>query len=90
MRISIPLAAAVAAIVVLASVSPSAEAQSMSGPMMGPMMYYSPSKAAKAPPRRPAARGSLARAAGRKGPGSCGTYMYWKGGKCLDARLPKK
>ena len=21
-----------------------------------------------------------------KGPGSCGTFMYWKSGKCLDAR----
>ena len=21
-----------------------------------------------------------------KAAGSCGTYMYWKGGKCMDAR----
>lgn len=23
----------------------------------------------------------------KKGPGSCGTYMYWKAGKCVDARI---
>ncbi len=28
----------------------------------------------------------------RKSPGSCGTYMYWKAGTCVDARVtpPKK
>lgn len=24
-----------------------------------------------------------------KGAGSCGTYMYWKGGKCMDGRAKK-
>ena len=23
------------------------------------------------------------------GPGECGEYMYWKDGKCVDARNPK-
>ncbi len=92
MRMSIPLAAAIGAVVVLASASPSAEAQSgsMSGPMMGPMMYSAPPKGAKAPPPRAAAKGYLPRTAGRKGPGGCGTYLYWKGGKCHDARSPSK
>jgi hypothetical protein len=30
-----------------------------------------------------------ARRAGSKGKSSCGTYMYRKGGKCLDARNKK-
>lgn len=25
--------------------------------------------------------------AARKSPGSCGTYMYWKAGVCVDARV---
>ncbi len=23
----------------------------------------------------------------KKGPGECGTYNYWKAGKCVDARM---
>jgi hypothetical protein len=30
-----------------------------------------------------------ARRAGSKGAGRCGTYMYYKGGKCMDARAKK-
>lgn len=26
-------------------------------------------------------------AKGKKGPGMCGTFMYWKAGKCVDARV---
>ena len=33
-----------------------------------------------------AVKGLTMRTAAAKGPGMCGTYMYWKGGKCLDAR----
>jgi len=46
----------------------------------GPVMRYR---------ARPLARGRVAgfRAPTAKGPGMCGTYMYWKGGKCNDARL---
>ena len=88
MRTSILLAAATATTLVLASVGPSAMAQGMGGPMMSPP----PKKAEKAPTKKPAARGFLPRKAGAKGPGQCGTNMYWKGGKCLDARTtpPKK
>ena len=25
----------------------------------------------------------------KKGPGKCGTYMYWKNRKCMDARAKK-
>jgi hypothetical protein len=25
----------------------------------------------------------------KKGPGQCGAYMYYKGGKCMDARAKK-
>jgi hypothetical protein len=28
----------------------------------------------------------LSLAARAAGPGECGEYMYWKGGKCVDAR----
>lgn len=92
MRTSMLLAAATATAFVLASAGPSAMAQG--GPMGGPMMSSPPPKAAKAAPRRTgaaprrktAARGFLPRSAGAKGPGRCGTNMYWKGGKCVDAR----
>jgi hypothetical protein len=66
--------------------------------MGGPMMSAPPPKAAKAAPRKAiaapkkkmAARGFLPSKAGKKGPGQCGKYMYWKGGKCIDARAPAK
>jgi hypothetical protein len=47
---------------------------------------------AAAPKKKAPARGFLPRKAGAKGPGGCGTFMYWKGGKCVDARVapPKK
>ena len=45
-----------------------------------------PAKAAKA---KTAVKGMTMKAAAKKGPGMCGTYMYWKGGKCMDARLKK-
>lgn len=38
----------------------------------------------------PAAKPAAKTAVKAKGPGSCGTYMYWKAGKCNDARAPKK
>lgn len=103
MRTTILLAAATAATLVFASVGPSAVAQGMGGPTTS---SPAPKKATKAPPRRAAtaprkaaaaapkkkaaARGYLPRSAGAKGPGRCGTYMYWKGGKCVDARTPGK
>jgi hypothetical protein len=93
MRLSILLAAATATTLVFASVGPSAEAQ-MGGPMGGPTMSSPPPKAAKAAPRKAAtaprkktaARGFLPGKTAKKGPGQCGTHMYWKGGKCVDAR----
>lgn len=35
---------------------------------------------------------SEAHAKGKKGPGMCGTFNYWSGGKCVDIRVtaPKK
>ena len=36
-----------------------------------------------------AVNGMTMKAAAKKGPGMCGTFMYWKGGKCEDARLKK-
>jgi hypothetical protein len=54
--------------------------------MGGPMMSSPPPKAAKAAPKKKTgAKGYLPRAAA-KGPGRCGTGMYWKAGKCVDAR----
>jgi hypothetical protein len=43
-----------------------------------------PAKATKT-----AVKGMTMRAPAKKGPGMCGTYMYWKTGKCLDARDKK-
>jgi hypothetical protein len=62
------------------------------GPMGGgPMMSSPPPKATKAAPKKkPAARGFLPGKTAKKGPGQCGTYMFWKGGKCVDARAPSK
>jgi hypothetical protein len=87
MRTTILLAAATAATFVFASVGPPAVAQGMGGPMMSPP----PPQATKAPRKGTAARGYLPRSAGGKGikgPGRCGTNMYWKAGKCVDARAP--
>jgi len=81
MRKSMLLAAAAATALVLAGAGPSALAQG--GPMMSPT---APPKAAKAPRKAGKARGYLPRSA--KGPGRCGTHMYWKAGKCHDARTP--
>jgi hypothetical protein len=86
MRTSILLAAATATTLVLASIGPSAVAQGMGG---GPMMSSPPPAAKAVPKKKSPARGYLPRA-GAKGPGRCGTHMYWKAGKCHDARLPKK
>jgi hypothetical protein len=95
MRTSLLLAASIAAVFTLASVPQSADAQGEPG-MKSPAAK---STAGKATPRRSAAapkkkaaagRGFLPRAAGAKGPGRCGTYMYWKDGRCVDTRLPKK
>jgi hypothetical protein len=104
MRTSILLAAATATTLVLASVGPSAVAQGMGGQTMTskkapPKAAKAPArKAAKAAPRRTAAapkkktaaKGFLPGKTAKKGPGQCGTYMYWKGGKCVDARAPSK
>ena len=66
-------------------------AQMQPGPMAEPKpAKASPRRTAAAPKRKPAARGFLPRTAGKKGPGQCGTFMYWKGGKCVDARDKKK
>lgn len=35
-------------------------------------------------------RRARVKAAAAKRPGSCGTYMYWKDGRCQDARDKKK
>lgn len=45
-----------------------------------------PAKIAKA---KTAVKGMTMKAAAKKGPGMCGTFMYWKGGKCMDARDKK-
>ena len=42
-------------------------------------------KGFKAPPAMKAKATKVA----AKGPGSCGTFKYWKGGSCLDARDKK-
>jgi hypothetical protein len=96
MRTSILLAAATATTLVLASVGPSAIAQggSMGGPTMSSpspkAKKASPRRAAAAPKKKAVAKGFLPSKAGKKGPGRCGTYMFWKGGKCVDARAPSK
>ncbi len=33
------------------------------------------------------AKGKKKAKAAKKRPGSCGTYMYWSKGKCVDARV---
>jgi hypothetical protein len=84
MRTSFLLAASIAGIFALVGIERSAVAQ------MQPMSPMAESKAPKAAPKKkPAGRGFLPRKGG-KGPGQCGTYMYWKGGKCVDARTGKK
>jgi hypothetical protein len=87
------LAASIATAFVLVSIDRSAVAQGQPGATMGQPKGGKASKATPrraAGPKKKAARGFLPRKAGAKGPGQCGTYMYWKGGKCVDARLPKK
>ena len=88
MRTSFLLAASIASVLTLASIDRSAEAQMMMQTQMQPGAKSSTAKPKAA--KKSGARGFLPRKAGAKGPGQCGTYMYWKGGKCVDARLPKK
>jgi hypothetical protein len=93
MRKSLLLAASIATVFVLASVDRSAEARGERGARYStakPKMAKKTVRRTAAAPRRKTARGFLPRKAGAKGPGQCGTFMYWKGGKCMDARLPKK
>jgi hypothetical protein len=45
--------------------------------------------AAKTIRRAKKSRRGAAKVAAAKRPGSCGTYMYWKGGSCQDARNKK-
>ena len=96
MRTSFLLAASIAGMFTLASFDRSAEAQ-MQAPMQPAAKSPTAKPKAKAGQRRSAvtprgktaARGFLPRA-GSKGPGRCGPMMYWKGGRCVDARGPKK
>jgi hypothetical protein len=83
MRTSILLAAAAAALA-LAGTVPSAVAQMY--PMATPQSGKASSPGIKTA-KKPVAKGYLPRSAA-KGPGRCGTHMYWKGGKCHDARSP--
>jgi hypothetical protein len=39
--------------------------------------------------RAPRVAGFAQTRSGAKQPGGCGTYMYWKGGTCVDARNKK-
>ena len=41
-------------------------------------------------PMQPGAKSPTAKPKGGKGPGQCGPMMYWKGGRCVDARSTKK
>jgi hypothetical protein len=45
---------------------------------------------AKTSRRAKKSRRARTKVAAAKRPGSCGTYMYWKGGRCQDARDKKK
>jgi hypothetical protein len=94
MRTSFLLAASIASIFTLASIDRSAVAQMQPGPMSSTAKpkaaKASPRRTAAKPKRKAAARGFLPGKAGGKGPGRCGTMMYWKGGKCVDARTGKK
>jgi len=97
MRKSLMLAASIATLFVLANVNRPAVAQDQPGAATSTAKPKAAKKAAKAAPRRAAAKARTKKAAakgylprGAKGPGRCGTFMYWKGGKCVDARLPSK
>lgn len=99
MRTSLLLAASIASMFTLASIDRSADAQMLmqtqmqpgaKSPTAKPKAARPAPRRAAAPKKKTAARGFLPRKAGAKGPGQCGTYMYWKGGKCVDARSPKK
>ena len=98
MHKSILIAASLATVLVLATAHRAVEAQSEPGPASS---AAKPKAAKTKAPRTATTRGkrtatkgtkSAARGylPGRKGPGQCGTYMFWKGGKCVDTRLPKK
>jgi len=98
MRKSILIAASLATVLVLATAHRAVEAQSERGPASSaakPKAAKSKTtRAATTRGKRTAAKGKKIAARGflpgGKGPGQCGTYMYWRGGKCIDARLPKK
>jgi hypothetical protein len=97
MRTSFLLAASIAGVFALAGIDRSAEAQMLMETQPSAKSPTAKPKAAKtgqrrsaaAPKRKTAGRGFLPRAGG-KGPGQCGPMMYWKGGRCVDARATKK
>jgi hypothetical protein len=94
MRTSILFAAAAVVTLALVGAGPPAEAQSGSkmfpaAPPHAATAHRYRYRAATAPKKKAAVRGYLPRSAA-KGPGRCGTHMYWKGGKCHDARAPSK
>jgi hypothetical protein len=91
MRKSLLLAASLATVFAFASVDRSAVAQGQPGATTAKPKAAKPAprRAAATPKRGTAKRGFLPRKAGAKGPGRCGTNMFWKGGKCVDARAPK-
>ena len=66
--------------------TPSAEAAARKGyKKAGVVKKVKVAKKAKAVKVAKKAKPAKAQTA-KKGPGACGAYMYWKGGKCQDAR----
>lgn len=80
MRTGFLLATSIAALGAIAYIQLPAEAR---GPGSGYTATMAPPAKAKPRTKRTRVMGFRAPA---KGPGRCGTYMYWKGGKCNDAR----
>ena len=85
MRSSLVMLSAAALFAITLSPVPEADAR-------GARSATTPAEPADAGPRRKSGKAGIrrgrapARMASAKSPGSCGTFMYWKEGRCNDAR----
>ena len=86
MRLGLLLLCAVALSATMFSPLPLAEAKGARSKHVAHKADAGPRRSSRAP-RKSAVRG--ARMTSAKQPGGCGTFMYWKDGKCNDARNKK-
>jgi hypothetical protein len=89
MRSSLLYLSVAALLVCSANAVPEAEARGGKGAKYEGGGQLTSVKRVGAGQQRGARRDSMTKVKTTKRPASCGTYMYWKEGRCQDARLKK-